>query len=545
MKTSKLFGLLFGGLAALAATVVHASASVEVDHDASSTVVVTDDDSNQLNDQKTCTWETRFNCTDDSYRDPNLKLMTVKLSTEDNNNDEHDEEKEAKEEIEFWAYVDPDISLAYNTTPGSIKPKYASFNGMYAKFINMSPKTVMVHWEQKAGGTRSFMSQLGPFATGSTASYPTHRFVVVDQATGQDVDTWIVSSQNCLYYYDPYKSLQTAKSALKPNEYELYKMHYHSLEFNEQYKAFTGRQYLPDWKRDAPHLPIWPADSFGQTHVIKTRETHIESTSSIPKEVTQSKVGKTGATETELAKLKPYRNDPDVDGILQLNMTCISVMPRAFEIQNFFSSAEAEHILELATGMNLQASSVGGNSNSRSANTNVRTSRNSWIYRDRSVIVDVLHRRAADLLQLDEALLRRRTADEQHLLPGGKIGPIVEPLQLVHYDYGQQYTPHFDFFPSSIQYKGQPARFATLLLYLNNPEKGGETSFPRWVNGETQEILEVKPEIGKAVLFYNQLPDGNFDDRSQHSAKPLIKGEKWMTNFWVWDPYNSKEILSS
>lgn len=377
----------------------------------------------QEEQQNTCTWETRFDC--DDYRDPNLKPMTVKLS----------EEEEA---TTFWAYVDPDISLAYNATPGSIRPKYTAFTGQYAKFINMSPKTVIVYWEQSAGGQRSFMSELRPFATASTASYPTHRFVVVDKATEQDVETWIVDKNNCLYYYDPYKNLQTAKLSLTTTEqYELYKMHYHSLEFNKQYQAFTGRQYLPDWQRKAPHLPMWPADSFGQTHVVMTRETHIES--SIPQDIAQAKVGKTGATEAELAKLKPYRKDPDVDGPLQLNVTVISVMPRAFEIQNFFSVAEAEHILELATGMNLQASSVGGNSNSRSSNTNVRTSRNSWIYRDRSVIVDMLHRRAADLLQLDEALFRRRTAEEQDILPG-RTGPIVEPLQLVHYDLGQQYT---------------------------------------------------------------------------------------------------------
>lgn len=67
---------------------------------------------------------------------------------------------------------------------------------------------------------------------------------------------------------------------------------------------------------------------------------------------------------------------------------------------------------------------------------------------------------------------------------------------------------------------GQPSRFATILLYLNVPEKGGETSFPRWLNGKERKILEVTPEIGKAVLFYNQLPDGNYDERSLHAAKP-------------------------
>ena len=74
---------------------------------------------------------------------------------------------------------------------------------------------------------------------------------------------------------------------------------------------------------------------------------------------------------------------------------------------------------------------------------------------------------------------------------------------------------------------GQPSRFATILLYLNEVEEGGETSFPRFLNGEKGQILDVKPEVGKAVLFYNVLPDGNYDERSQHQAKPVKKGEKW------------------
>ncbi len=69
---------------------------------------------------------------------------------------------------------------------------------------------------------------------------------------------------------------------------------------------------------------------------------------------------------------------------------------------------------------------------------------------------------------------------------------------------------------------------------MNEGMEGGETSFPRWLNGETTDVLQVKPEVGKAVLFYNVLPDGNYDERSQHAAKPVLKGEKWLTNLWVW-----------
>jgi len=73
---------------------------------------------------------------------------------------------------------------------------------------------------------------------------------------------------------------------------------------------------------------------------------------------------------------------------------------------------------------------------------------------------------------------------------------------------------------------GQPSRFATILFYLNDDMEGGETSFPLWLNAETSDALLVKPERGKAVLFYNMLPDGNYDELSQHAATPVKKGEK-------------------
>ena len=64
-----------------------------------------------------------------------------------------------------------------------------------------------------------------------------------------------------------------------------------------------------------------------------------------------------------------------------------------------------------------------------------------------------------------------------------------------------------------------------------NHHTGGETWFPRFVNADKNE-LKVVPEKGKAVLFYNYLPDGNLDDLSQHAAVPVKKGEKWLINLW-------------
>ena len=47
--------------------------------------------------------------------------------------------------------------------------------------------------------------------------------------------------------------------------------------------------------------------------------------------------------------------------------------------------------------------------------------------------------------------------------------------------------------------------------------------------------MKVKPVKGTAVLFYNLLEDGNGDDLALHAALPVIKSEKWLANFWVWD----------
>jgi prolyl 4-hydroxylase len=222
-----------------------------------------------------------------------------------------------------------------------------------------------------------------------------------------------------------------------------------------------------------------------------------------------------------------------------MNMTLkvLSCAPRAFEIPNFLSQVEVHHIVELASGIKLSLSStgdIGSDPEERSSHEDTRrtrTSYNSWVPREKSPIVDAIYRRAADLMRIDERLLRSRTKEESKDVEG-YTNPLCEQLQLVHYDKTQEYTAHHDFGFARIDDPYQGARFGTLLLYLNSDVVGGETSFPRWVNAETFDELKIKPEAGKAVLFYSQLPDGNMDDFSQHAAKPVIRGEKWVSAWY-------------
>jgi prolyl 4-hydroxylase len=185
-------------------------------------------------------------------------------------------------------------------------------------------------------------------------------------------------------------------------------------------------------------------------------------------------------------------------------------------IENFLSQFEASEIVRMASPR-LHHSSV-GDAEVGAFESDTRTSDNSWISRGSSPVINSLFLRAADLLQVDEKLLHRSQNAEE--------------MQVVHYVHGQKYEAHHDWGVS-----GYPeSRYITLLLYLTDmasPNAGGETSFPKGANGTG---FKVQPKKGNAVLFYNLLEDGNGDDLALHAALPVMEGEKWLANFWVWDP---------
>jgi prolyl 4-hydroxylase len=74
------------------------------------------------------------------------------------------------------------------------------------------------------------------------------------------------------------------------------------------------------------------------------------------------------------------------------------------------------------------------------------------------------------------------------------------------------------------QYGGQ--RVATIIMYLNDVEEGGETVFPK-------AGVSVAPRKGVAVYFRytNQL--GQLDPMSWHGGAPVRKGEKWIMTKWL------------
>jgi len=104
-----------------------------------------------------------------------------------------------------------------------------------------------------------------------------------------------------------------------------------------------------------------------------------------------------------------------------------------------------------------------------------------------------------------------------------------EGLQILRYAPGAQYRPHYDYFdpgepgtPSILRRGGQ--RVATLVMYLQEPQLGGATTFP-------DVGLEVAPRRGTGVFFSYDRPDPC--TRSLHGGAPVIAGEKWVATKWL------------
>jgi len=129
-------------------------------------------------------------------------------------------------------------------------------------------------------------------------------------------------------------------------------------------------------------------------------------------------------------------------------------------------------------------------------------------------------------------------------------------LEVKRYRVGEKYNSHHDYFSSPAN-QMKDDRIATILIYLQAAEEGGETFFP-WAGGKekidprtgwpyrpldyNRECEpEAKPEsakkvavpTGSAVLFYDALPNGKMDSYSQHGSCPVKKGEKWSATVWA------------
>jgi hypothetical protein len=115
---------------------------------------------------------------------------------------------------------------------------------------------------------------------------------------------------------------------------------------------------------------------------------------------------------------------------------------------------------------------------------------------------------------------------------GYRIQHFEAPM-ILHYDVGQQITPHFDFIDVNApdyeqQIREQGQRMITFLLYLNDNYAGGETTFPKLG-------IVNRGAMGDGFYFINAHDDRSPDRNMLHTGSPPTSGEKWIVSQFIRD----------
>lgn len=95
----------------------------------------------------------------------------------------------------------------------------------------------------------------------------------------------------------------------------------------------------------------------------------------------------------------------------------------------------------------------------------------------------------------------------------------------------QHFLEHEDAFPAALADENRFQRHATVLLYLNTVESGGETTFSHLG-------VSVKPRAGSVLIFFPAFLSGEADRRTLHIAREAVD-EKWVVQQWVARGFNS------
>jgi len=190
------------------------------------------------------------------------------------------------------------------------------------------------------------------------------------------------------------------------------------------------------------------------------------------------------------------------------NANILNDNPFVCVIDDYLSPKLCEHLIKLASPLIGPSSVVEG---SKTVESTTRTNQVTFLLHGSDTLVDGLVSEIAEMIKIPKS----------H----------SESLQVINYQVGQRYDPHFDTFnPSALgetvflEKSGQ--RLFTALLYLVDVEAGGETNFPNLG-------FEVKPKKGRIVIFQTCENGTNTPaEQSLHGSMPVIKGEKWACNLW-------------
>jgi prolyl 4-hydroxylase len=194
----------------------------------------------------------------------------------------------------------------------------------------------------------------------------------------------------------------------------------------------------------------------------------------------------------------------------EISVLLRSAKPTVVLLEGVFSAKECEQLIELARPR-LRPSTVMDPQTGVNTVAEYRNSEGMFFRLSETPLIARLDRRVSELMNMP--------------MENG------EGLQVLRYGPGGHTAPHFDFLtPStpnadaSLKRSGQ--RVSTLMIYLNEVARGGETTFP-------EVGLSVSPRRGNAVYFEYANSRQQLDALSLHAGAPVIEGEKWAVTKWM------------
>ncbi len=195
-----------------------------------------------------------------------------------------------------------------------------------------------------------------------------------------------------------------------------------------------------------------------------------------------------------------YTSDREIKVLMRMES------PFILYLDNVLDNEECDSLISLSKDC-LQPSYVIDPKTGEEQKAAGRTSKGMYFNLNENALISTIERRVAEIINFP--------------IENG------EGLQVLNYQNGEQYKPHYDYFPESkIDFSKGGQRVGTLLIYLNDVPNGGETIFPK-------AGLSFVPKKGTAIYFQYGNSKGQVDHRSLHSSSPVLMGEKWVATKWI------------
>ena len=179
-------------------------------------------------------------------------------------------------------------------------------------------------------------------------------------------------------------------------------------------------------------------------------------------------------------------------------------------VHDFISQEECEEILAYSW-QNMERSTV-ASKDGKGQKHDKRTGSNTWLQHDASPIIKGVADRISQMVSMP---LKN-----------------AEPFQVVYYKENEEYDYHWDSFDESDDVateeytKNGGQRLITVLGYLRDVPKGGETGFNHLG-------VNIQPRRGSVIVWWNVEPNTTKREiKSQHAGLPVLEGEKYAFNLW-------------